>query len=154
MDGNKLARYLAPMTMADVLKPQLRDQAERLAAAKRRSKVIKRFFAWIGVAVILSSTGVSWTSVVVGPSVLKFLGIRTTDGDSDDQANGDGGGAFDVADEAPPAKARTYSSASSSESSSGSSGGGGATPEPSSFVLLALGGLALGAVAIKKRRKR
>ncbi len=164
MNGNKLAcyRYLRPMTMAEILKPQLRDEDERLAAAKRRSKMIKRFFTWIGVAVLLSSTGLSSAVLVVttGPSVLKHLGISPAGGKSTEDAADSAidGGAFDIADDAPArrnTKANTYSysSESSSGSASGSSGGGTGTPEPSSIVLLALGGLALGAVAIRKRRK-
>ncbi|HKD36335.1 MAG TPA: PEP-CTERM sorting domain-containing protein [Pirellulales bacterium] len=158
MDGNNPLRYLAPMTMAEVLKPQLRDEAERLAAARRRSKVIKRFFAWIGFAVILSSSGGS-IATIVAPSLLKHLGVSPARGDNSDDAgySGDGGGAFDVGDQAPSrrkADANTYSySSSSSSAASESSGGSGATPEPSSIVLLALGGLALGAITIRKRRK-
>ena len=157
MDGNDPARYLSPMTMAEVLKPQVRDEAERLAAAKRRSKTIKRFFAWIGVAVILSSSGGS-LATVIAPSLLRHLGMSPAGGDTADDAGNSAidGGAFSVADQAPARrnpKANMYSYSPESSSDS-ASGGGAGTPEPSSVVLFALGGLALGAVAIKKRRRK
>ena len=45
-------RYLPPMTMSDILQPQSTSELENKKAALRRSKMLKRFFAWIAVAFI------------------------------------------------------------------------------------------------------
>jgi PEP-CTERM motif len=180
MNNARPVRYLQPMTMADILRPDAKLEREKTKAALRRSKLLKRFPMWVAVAASCAVSGMS-LGAIVGPPIVEQFGLSVADDQFDDvgRASGAhvaaGGKAPSKADESVPAgsQSSSRSSATSSKfsgrasatpssnssgrasttSSSNSSGGASDTPEPSSFVLLAIGGLTLGGLAIRTRRR-
>src|SRR5438309_5255405 len=89
---------LPPMTMSDILQPQSTTDVENMKAALRRSKMFKRFFAWIAVAFICGASGVSWAAVI-GPALLRHFGATAAAKDLDDGWWAGGGRTAD--DDAP-----------------------------------------------------
>jgi hypothetical protein len=155
-------RDLQPMTMADILRPQLNSDSEEQRKSLRKSRGRRRrFVAFLILSFVYASSGISIAAVVV-PAVIKQIshavsGAKTSDGTTDDTSF--------VADESDVTEvstagrtaAATSSASSISSSSSGNSddgGGAGAVPEPSSVILLSIGCAALGAEALRRRLAR
>lgn len=179
MTDARSVRYLQPMTISEILRPELKNAAEKRKAALRRSKMLKRFFLWVAVAVSCGVSGLS-LGAVVGPVI--FMPFDDTVASkqideagraSEGQLAADGEAQSD-AEESVAADSHSSTGSSTSSKSSGgrsstpsskssggttatrssnSSGGTSDTPEPSSFVLLAIGGLTLGGLAIRTRRR-
>ena len=80
--------------MSDILQPQSTSDLENMKAALRRSKRLKRFFAWIAVVFICGASGISWAAVI-GPALLKHFGPTAAAKDLDDGWWAGGGRAAD-----------------------------------------------------------
>ncbi len=130
---------LPPMTLAKVLDPRGRDEAEQLRAVWRRTRGMKRFFCWCLFVAMCGTTGLSFAAMVMGPEKVSaiFKGDWHTDAFT-------GGGASTGFSFLPD-------ESSSNRGSSSSGGGSAATPEPSSFVLAGMA--AFGAAAMFRRQR-
>jgi hypothetical protein len=185
MKNARPIRYLQPMTMAEILRPDPNREKEETKAASRTTKWFKRFSMWLAVAASCAVSGMS-LGAIVGPPVFKQFGLSVADNQFDDvgqasdphvaavgkapikaeesvpagsQSPSGSSESSKSAGRASPAPSSNSSGRSSSSKSSGgassskSSGEASDTPEPSSLVLLIIGGLTLSGLAIRTRRR-
>jgi hypothetical protein len=161
MDQAKPRRFLAPMTMAEILRPQLnKDSEEQRKAFKKSRGKRRRLMIFVILSFVYASSGICLATVV--PAVLKQLGHAPRVHAAADRAAGDGTAFPDDAEaDAVSGNGRTASASAAASSGvsgyySASDGGGAAVavPEPSSVFLLAIGCAAFGGEAIRRKLAR
>ena len=160
MDQAKPRRYLAPMTMAEILRPQLnKDSEEQRKAFKKSRGKRRRLIVFVILSFAYASTGICLATVV--PAVLKQLSHAPRVHAAADSAAGDDTAFPDDADAGAAsgggqtASSSAASSSRASASYSASDGGAAvAVPEPSSVILLAIGCAALGGAAVRRKLAR
>jgi PEP-CTERM motif-containing protein len=141
-------RYLPPMTMADILQPQLHENPDQQRKADKISRGRRtRFTVFVILCFIYGTSGICFATVV--PAMLRHFSQA---------GSGTGSAVFASAEEA--AAASKHAEENSGGYSSYSSGGGSssaaaeAVPEPSSVILLGIGCAALGGAAIRRKLAR
>lgn len=161
MQGAKPVLLIRPMTMSDFFPSQPgAGSAEARAAEKAVRKSLRgrrrRFAIWL--AVMILCAGSARAAVSYGPAVLKRVAPGLFPSNSDDSAAAKANAvALAEHEDEEAAFIRATAARASSESNSSSSNEPSSqtafpTPEPSSLILFAIGGLAIGGFAIRKRR--
>jgi uncharacterized membrane protein YgcG len=152
-------RFLPPMTMADILQPQINpDPEERRKILKRVRGMRRRFIAFVILSFIYASSGISIAAVVV-PAVVKQISRAVGGATASQGAGEDRGLASDETDASAVVSGGSTATGSSRSGSGGGGsygggGGGGAAPEPSSVILLTIGCAALCGGALRRKLAR
>jgi hypothetical protein len=148
----KPRRFLVPMTMAEILRPQLnKDSEEQRKAFKKSRGKRRRLIIFVILSFVYASSGICLATVV--PAVLKQLSHSVRGHSATDNVAGDDTAFLDDV-EADAASAAASSRVSGYYSASDGGGAALAVPEPSSVFLLAIGCAAFGGEAVRRKLAR